>query len=278
MSKPDSLNYDERFRNIIFDPINVLINKAPTAGFTDGNFVYLHNGIKVPVSGEFSYYDTFSKILILNRGIHEPLEEFVFQQLLTILPDNPTMLELGAYWGHYSMWLKQKKLNSCVILVEPNKNNLNVGKANFERMKFDAEFILDKVCPTRFVVDHYLKEKNIKKLNILHSDIQGHEVEMLAGSVESLKNLTIDYVLISTHSQKLHYSVKEQLENFNYTIEISSDFDNETTSDDGFILATSSAAKLVMNDWKPLDRKKIVELSSVDTIDFLNYSKNKFNL
>jgi hypothetical protein len=40
---------------------------------------------------------------VLNRGVHEPLEEFVFQEVLKRLPEACAMIELGAYWGHYSM-------------------------------------------------------------------------------------------------------------------------------------------------------------------------------
>ena len=83
LDKANSNNYFERFREIISDPINLLINRVPQSGFLDeNNKVFLHNGISVDVNGEFSYYDNFSEILILNRGVHEPLEEYCFQQML----------------------------------------------------------------------------------------------------------------------------------------------------------------------------------------------------
>ena len=71
--------FDERFREIIADPVNLLINRVPEAGFVDAEgMVVLHNGNRVPLHGPTSYYGNFSDILIINRGFHEPLEEYCF--------------------------------------------------------------------------------------------------------------------------------------------------------------------------------------------------------
>ena len=76
--------------------------------------VYLHNGNRVSHAGPRICYGDFSDILIINHGVHEPAEEFVFQQLLNVLRRDAVMLELGAYWGHYSMWLRKAKSDSTV--------------------------------------------------------------------------------------------------------------------------------------------------------------------
>jgi len=106
-----------RFREIISDPLNLLIERHPLAGVVDSTMVHLHNGHNVPLCGKHAYYNQFSHILVLNRGVHEPLEEYVFQEVLKVLPESPLMLELGAYWGHYSMWLKKAAPKSSVYLV-----------------------------------------------------------------------------------------------------------------------------------------------------------------
>jgi hypothetical protein len=49
---------------------------------------------------------------VLNRGVHEPLEEYVFQELLKNLPKTPLMIELGAYCGHYSMLVRLTPKNT----------------------------------------------------------------------------------------------------------------------------------------------------------------------
>jgi hypothetical protein len=63
------------------------------AGVVEGDPVFLHNGLRVLGA----YYGPFSQLLAINRGVHEPLEEFVFQEVLKRLPAAPSMIELGAY-------------------------------------------------------------------------------------------------------------------------------------------------------------------------------------
>ena len=64
-----------RFREVISDPLNLLIDRVPMAGVQTGDDVYLHNGITVPAFGAGAYYGGFSQLLIVNRGGHEPVEE-----------------------------------------------------------------------------------------------------------------------------------------------------------------------------------------------------------
>jgi len=78
-----------RFREVISDPLNLLIERVPLAGIVHDNEVYLHNGNRVPVSGSGAYCGPFSQLLIVNRGVHEPLEEYIFQELLKHLPRAP---------------------------------------------------------------------------------------------------------------------------------------------------------------------------------------------
>lgn len=258
-----------RFREIVSDPLNLAIQRDPRAGFVDGDFVYLHNGLRVPVLGSYAYYGQFSSILVINRGVHEPLEEFVFQEVIKRLPTAPLMLELGAYWGHYSMWLKLVHPNSTVHLVEPELQNINAGKHNFQLNGFNGEFIQAFVGKNQFGVDQYLAEKSIEKLTILHSDVQGYEIEMLEDCTQSLKSQAIDYLFISTHSQKLHLDVISLLESFNYRIEISSDFDNGTTSCDGFIFASNPSIEPVFQEFVPLTRVEIADAQPDFLVDYL---------
>src|ERR1700730_2376838 len=130
-----------RFREVISDPLNLLIERVPNAGFVEDNLVHLHNGNRVPVVGTGAYYGPFSQLLVINRGVHEPLEEYVFQEVLKKLPPSPQMIELGAYWAHYSMWLMKERSQASTIMVEPGANNLMAGRTNFSRNGFTGEFI-----------------------------------------------------------------------------------------------------------------------------------------
>lgn len=234
-----------RFREIVSDPLNLLIERVPEAGEVRDGLVCLHNGNRVPIAGEEAYFGPFSEILAINRGVHEPLEEYVFQQVLGQLPESPVMLELGAYWAHYSMWLKRARPRSSPIMVEPIDGHLQVGVANFARHGFAGEFIQMWVRAGWFEVDTFLQSRPGLHLDVLHADIDLHEVEMLRGARMALRRRMIDRLFVSTHSQALHEEVVESLEKAGYRVEVASDFERETTAFDGFVFATSPAIDAV---------------------------------
>jgi hypothetical protein len=256
-SKAEDKDFVGRFREIVSDPLNLAIRRDSRAGFVEGQHVFLHNGLRVSASGPLAYYGDFSLILAINRGVHEPLEEFVFQEVLARLPSSPTMLELGAYWGHYSMWLKSARPEAFVHLVEADPNGLAVGQHNFALNGLSGEFTCAFVGKGKFQVDDYLREKNIQHLDILHSDIQGYEVEMLPGCAKTLAEHRADFLFISTHSQEIHQIVRNALGSFKYRVEISSNVDDETTSFDGFIFASSPKRPPVFPDFSPMGRTQI---------------------
>ena len=256
-SKADAGDFLGRYREIVSDPLNLFILRSANAGFIEGPLVYLHNGLRVPLSGMNSYYGDFSDILVINRGVHEPLEEFIFQEVLKFMPRAPVMLELGAYWGHYSMWLKNCRPDAGVHLVEPDPANLQVGVENFELNGFSGNFIEAFVGNGNFAVDNYLREQSIPKLDVLHTDIQGYEVEMLQACTESLSKCRIDFVFLSTHSQELHRDCVALLAASNYRVEVEADFENGTTSYDGFIFASSPLVARVFDGFTPLTRAQI---------------------
>jgi hypothetical protein len=80
-------------------------------------------------------------------------------------------------------------------------------------------------------------EKNIDYIDILHSDIQGYELELLQDVTPLLKAKKIKYIFVSTHSDKLHYDCLKILKKCNYRIIASADFETETFCFDGIIVA-----------------------------------------
>jgi hypothetical protein len=84
---------------------------------------------------------------------------------------------------------------------------------------------------------------------------------MLQGASEALAEQRVTYVFISTHSQTLHHTVVHNFTEFGYRVKISSDFDSETTSFDGSVIASNPSVKPVFTDFNPLNRLQILKTS-----------------
>lgn len=206
----------------------------------------MHNGLRV---GELSYDGEGPRnLMILNRGVHEPQEERLFQEVLKTIPEGGTMVELGSYWAFYSMWFYREVKNANCFCVEPDKNNIEMGIENFKRnfgiypprVVFENAFAGASDCSTRDVkmisVDSLLSRYSISKLSVLHADTQGAELDVLYGSHQALSQNRIDYIFLSTHTNELHRKCTEFLKNVNY--DILADIDLlETYSFDGLIVA-----------------------------------------
>jgi hypothetical protein len=237
------ITFEDRFIDIMSDPNNFYIKRCSDAGKIINNVVILHNGIKVYKN---CYYGAFSKILTLNKGCHEPAEERIFQIVLdkinndnsNSLSTNNIMIELGSYWAFYSIWFNKTINNAKNYCIEPDLNNLNIGKKNAVLNNVDIDFTQGFIGKKHINVINFMKEKNIDNIDILHSDIQGYEYEMLIDIEPLLKENKIKYLFISTHSDEIHYKCIDLLKNNNYYIIASADFETETFCFDGIIVAS----------------------------------------
>ena len=187
-------------------------------------------------------------LLIENRGVHEPQEELVFEEVIRVLPENPVMLELGAYWSFYSLSLLSKRPNAACHMVEPDSRNLIAGLINFKLNERTGRFTQVAVSSHRswwhrtISVDSYCETWNLVHLDILHVDIQGYESAMLDGAQTMLSEGRVDHVFISTHSNSLHHECRLKLENYGYVIRLSIDLD-ESYSFDGLLFVTHPRVK-----------------------------------
>jgi len=228
-----------RILEVLSDPINSKINRVWDAGQVRGNIMTLHNGIQVYAD---SYGGFVKEILTQNRGVHEPQEEYVFDQVLSVMPVGATMIELGSFWAFYSLWFNYKVIDAKNYMIEPEPEYMKTGKQNFELNGRVGTFINAKVDskPSDGVitVDSFIKENNLTKVNLLHSDIQGFELNMLNGAKWALKEKIIDFIFVSTHSNELHYKCLNLLKEHGYRIIASADFEKESYCYDGIIVAT----------------------------------------
>ena len=235
-------NWAQRIKLATSCPDNQKISRIPAAGCLNEGCLVMHNGVKV---GKESYYGIGNARLIqANAGVHEPQEEFVFQEVLKYVPEGATMIELGAYWGFYSLWFLREVGNSQAFLIEPEPANLDAGKSNFAINRLGADFTHAYVGQesslngqTRTIcMDDFILQKNLGKVTILHSDIQGHEAKMLRGSARSFRDRIIDYVFISTHGFKVHFECLQFLREHRFFIIANAD-KFESYSLDGLIVA-----------------------------------------
>lgn len=85
--------WQKRIDDVKSCPDNANINRVENAGKVFKGKQYMHNGLKIHLG---SYYGPeVSRQLIVNKGVHEPQEEYVFQEVIKRIRKNATMLELG---------------------------------------------------------------------------------------------------------------------------------------------------------------------------------------
>lgn len=222
---------------------NAHIPRVAGAGTLANGTVTMHNGIQV---GALGYYgEGILNMLVENHGVHEPQEERAFGEVLKHIPPGSAMLELGAYWGFYSMWFLKEVPNGRVTLVEPDPRHILSGKQNFELNGMSGTFesgYVGKATGTArdgtpvTTLDDLMQRHGIDRLAILHADIQGAELDLLAGGRKTFAERRIDFVFISTHSTELHAACLRQLQADGFAILISCDLD-VTASFDGVIVA-----------------------------------------
>lgn len=201
------------------------IPKVDNAGgiFQENHYTYqlMHNGVKIAQDCYVGGWMT--EIIKKLKGHHEPQEEKVFYEILKYIPNDASMMELGSYWSYYSLWFAKKVKNAKNYMVEPMKNNMEIGYKNFELNNCKGEFLNaylgseykqdslfedwdgNKYSLPMVSIDYLINKKySIPYLNILHSDIQGGELEMLKGCKESISQNKIGFLIISTHGDDIH--------------------------------------------------------------------------
>ena len=227
-------SFEDRFIDIMSDPNNLLIPRVANAGQIEDGNVILHNGIKVSQTG---YYGDFSKCLTLNTGCHEPAEERMFAEVLKDISPNSTMIELGSYWAFYTIWFGKEIENAKLFCIEPEQANMLIGQENCKTNEISADFTQGYIGLNHLNVSQFVKDKNIDFIDMLHSDIQGLEIEMLTDITPLLKQKKIKYIFVSTHSNEIHDKAREILLDCDYRIIADADFDEKTFCMDGILVA-----------------------------------------
>jgi FkbM family methyltransferase len=175
----------------------------------------MHNGIRVVADNYYGPWMT--RLIELCRGHHEPQEERIFHEVVSRLADAGTMIELGGYWGFYSIWFLRTGAERRALLVEPDPAHIAVGQANLALNQVEAKFVRGFLGATSGATQPFSTEESgvldlpcldvptlmashdIDRLTILHCDIQGAEFAMLQQSAQLLREKRVDWVFVSTH-------------------------------------------------------------------------------
>lgn len=240
------------------------IEKVPGAGevFDDRGLCYqlMHNGVRVLAE---LYNGTWTaRIINLLKGHHEPQEEKVFHEVLKCIDAGSTMVELGSFWGYYSLWFRKAISDARLYLIEPDPNNLLIGRYNFILNSAKGNFYQysigkEPLSPAPFYcesdgkmrqieqisVDAFVERERIERIDMLLSDIQGAELEMLIGAENTIRGGKLRFLVVSTHhhihsgDRNTHQKCLQFLREHNAHIIASHDVD-ESYSGDGLIVVS----------------------------------------
>lgn len=186
----------------------------------DGDLVQvMHNGVVVEAGGYFG--DWMQEIIRRLGGHHEPQEELAFARVIERLEPGATMIELGSFWAYYSLWFRKALPGSRNICVEPDQERMAIGKRNFARNGVDATFlpyaIGSELGEVDFVrerdnstvripmrsVDAIVDELGLRRVDLLHVDIQGYETAMLEGAQRLIGSGKLRFLIVSTHHWRI---------------------------------------------------------------------------
>ncbi len=242
------------------------IPKVQNAGLFIGesdSIQVMHNGVLVVRD----CYDGawMTEVITRLRGHHEPQEELVFNEVLKILSGSsqtPVMIELGSYWCYYTAWFLKVLSEGKAICVEPDYNNLEVGRKNLELNGQKAQFINglisnESIGTSEFYchssaeirnvanisIETLMFENNADVVDILHADIQGAELYLLESNEDLFRRGAIRFLFISTHHVSIsgdeftHEKCLQKLKEFGATI-IAEHNVYESFSGDGLIVAS----------------------------------------
>jgi hypothetical protein len=83
-------SWRSRIDTVLASPDNDKIPRCSNAGVIEGHAITMHNGVQVCANG---YYGSgILNMLVENRGVHEPQEEYAFEEIVRLLPERPTMI------------------------------------------------------------------------------------------------------------------------------------------------------------------------------------------
>lgn len=159
-------------------------------------------------------------------------EEKHFKQMLEeINSSEPSMIEIGAYWAYWTILFKKKFKNNKTVIIEPDEKHLDEGLHNLKENNMSSIYykntVLKNHLETQVPFDQNKAKdidilevinKHFNHIDILHSDAQGIEYELLIRLKDLIKTNKIKNLFLLTHSPKIHSDIKEEANKLNLEI------------------------------------------------------------
>jgi FkbM family methyltransferase len=224
----------------------------------------MHNGLEVIYGGY--YGDWMAHIIRGLQGHHEPQEEAIFSRLLRYVRHNTRMVELGCFWAYYTCWFLKEIPDSTALCIEPDPQNLAVGRRNLELngLAARARTVNAWIGPQAQEHHEVYTETGVLAaipvldgpaviamaegpIELLHLDIQGAELALLQSIAPELAADRLRFIMISTHHSSIsgsaytHVDCIDRLRSMGATILVEHDV-IESFSGDGMILASFCSA------------------------------------
>jgi hypothetical protein len=178
----------------------------------DGQRVQImHEGTRVIADGYCGGWMT--DVIRGLRGHHEPQEELLFHSLLGHVRPGSTMVELGSYWAYYTNWYLGAVPGSTALCVEPDPDNLELGRRNLAINGRTATFI--QACvgrPTAWSKDRRLDCLDMdavlalaggRRIEMLHMDVQGAELPFIQSMRRAVAERKVRFLVVSTHHESV---------------------------------------------------------------------------
>lgn len=166
--------------------------------------------------------------------------------ILNKMPSNGTFIDIGANIGEYSLVISKNKnaisyafepVNKTITLMKKNVeiNNLN-NKIKLHKIILSDNDGSEKITTNLFGRNHisnrnnknsktvksqrldsFIKEKNMKNIDFIKIDVEGAEIKVLKGAIESIKKFKPKVIIEinNNHLKKFNSSSKEIFKIFN---------------------------------------------------------------
>jgi FkbM family methyltransferase len=101
------------------------------------------------------------------------------------------------------IYINRHDLTSSLTKIDETNNYLKKKARLFSSNGTSS--LIEKTYPIKAIrLDDVIKKNNLRKIDLLKIDTEGHELEVLLGLGKSIKN--IHYILIEFHRDKIYYN------------------------------------------------------------------------